>query len=208
MDRLTVSETYTNNGFTIKAYDLNASRPDSSVAQRLSGISPECPKPETMEAYLDDATTLEVAFQGSAPVAFLIAGNFEDDTDEHICPDNHPAFRQSVGQPKPAPMPMPVPAPAVPAKKEGVLKRMLESVKKRAARQAAEAKEDAQKHAKEVKKEAGDVEKAVEEVQKKLRDLEKACSAAPKKGGSRVNRKTRRRHVKRRATNKKLKLVI
>jgi hypothetical protein len=189
MDALVVSETYTNNGFTIKAYDLNAVRPGFSVAQRLSGISPECPKTATMQAYLDDATTLEVAFQGSAPVAFLIAGNFEDDTDEHICPDNHPAFRQTVGEPKPAPVPV------APSKKEGVLKRMLESVKKRA-------KKDAQTHAKEVKKEADDVEKAVKEVQNKLKDLEKACSTGLNGGSSRVNRKTRRSKGKRRNTKR------
>jgi hypothetical protein len=95
----------------------------------------------------------------------------------------------------PAPMPMPAPAPAAPLKKEGVLKRMLESVKKRA-------KKDAEKHAKEVKKEADDVEKAVKDVQDKLKDLEKACSTGLK-GGSRVNRKTRRSKGKRRYTKRR-----
>ncbi len=104
--------------------------------------------------------------------------------------------------PAPMPMPMPAPAPMAPPKKKGVFKHIFESVKKRAARQAAEAKEDAQKHAKEVKKEADDVEKAVKDVQEKLKDLEKACSTGLK-GGSRVNRKTRRNQKKRKMTRRR-----
>lgn len=191
MDRLTVSETYTNNGFTIKAYDLNASRPDFSVAQRLSGISPECPKTATMEAYLDDATTLEVAFQGSAPVAFLIAGDFEDGTDEHICPENHAAFRQTVGAPAPKPETKPAP------EKKGFFKGMLDKARGLAKKEAVEA----DNHAKEVNKKADDVDKAIAEVEKKLSDLKTVA----KKGGksSRVNRKTRRSKGKRRYTKRR-----
>ena len=99
--------------------------------------------------------------------------------------------------------PAPLPA-AAPPKKEGVLKRMLSAAKKRATTQAEQAKEDAEKHVREVKKEAKDVTKAIGEVQDKLRDLEKACSTGLKGGrSSRVNRKTRRSKSKRRYTKRR-----
>ena len=181
MDKLTVSETYTNNGFTIKVYDINSYRELDEMTQeriqiRLTSIDPSCPSRATLMGYLEDATQLEVAFSGTTPVAMLIAGSFEDDTDEHICPDNHPAFRQSVRASAPAP------------KKDGFFKRMLKATQKRE---------------KEIKKEADDVEEAIEEVQDKLKDLKKVCSSRVNGGRSRVNRKTRRSKGKRRNTKRR-----